>query len=95
MSAERQALQAALDYSIQLENRIKELEAGIEKLYRERDGLQRQVNKVRNTVNSDRPREGDPMGPQCEASMPEDFQNTKQTAFTGVRCCKNCGAPQL
>lgn len=89
MSAERIALNAALDHSTMLERRIKELEAGIETQYLETNQLRRQIDRIRAEVSP--PRNRDPMGPQCEKAMPENFTNRPVDNDSPRAICPHCG----
>ncbi len=92
MSAERHAMEAALEYSKQLEKRIAALEDEIREQRMRNSDLRGKVSRVKDAVGDrDRPEN------MCEASMPmeRNVASTREGAgvFTDCPRCKNCGAP--
>lgn len=93
MSAERHALEAALEYSKKLEHDIKCLEDEVREQRDRNNELRRQVNNVKDAV-SERDRPCDPSyhsdRPMCESAMGP--QTCDQATASRPRC-KNCGCP--
>ncbi len=85
MSAERHALEAALEYSKGLEGEIKHMRECIDEERMRSGELRRKVRDVKDAVG-DRDRT-EPMQAQC--SMPETMGTAKQIFPEG--CCPNCG----
>lgn len=99
MSAERHALQAALDFSKQLEHKLEEKQRHIDLLRAERGRLMCQLSDVKDAVRErDRPATKSPTTPHgeamCnEASMPQQAGSCDEYEKKDpYNRCKNCGA---
>lgn len=92
MSAERHALDAALQFSAKLEQQIKEMRDEIHEQRMRNITLREQLRGVKDAV-SDRPSpENTFQGPMFEQAAPEDpfAHNYARTQYPK---CKNCGCP--
>ena len=85
MSAERHALDAALEYSGQLERQLKAQDDEIDSVRLQNNELRRQLEAVKSAAR-------DRSEPECnQASTPMAMQ--ARPIMSDRPCCKNCGCP--
>ena len=94
MSAERNALDAALSFSANLEEQIKRLKKSIQECSNENRLLRNKLEHVKDAVHERGRPEPDFQGQSCEASVPHEVVNQCADNITKApyNRCKNCGA---
>ena len=83
MSAEREALSAALDYSKKLERRIKELEQGLDEMHESETHLQRQLQDIQRAV-----RKSDAQSPMRKSDAQSPMANRPEQTSAPIGDCE-------